>query len=128
MDNKSKKILVVEDDQFLREFYEELLAAEGYQIDTASDGENGLQKLELGGFDLVLLDIMLPKKDGLQILGDLKSQPPKSGNGAIVILTNLGNDAIINKAFELGATGYLIKSAMNPDEVLKEVKSYLSKK
>ncbi len=126
-DNSSKRILIVEDDQFLREFYQELLQSEGFQVDMAGDGEMASQKAHQGGFNLILLDIMLPKKDGLQILRELKLQPPQNPNGPIVVLTNLGQDAIIKQCFDLGAAGYLIKSAMNPDQVIAEVNSYLSK-
>lgn len=125
--SEAKKILIVEDDQFLREFYQELLQAEGYSVDTASDGEIGLSKLQTNEYNLVLLDIMLPKKDGVQILNDLKQKPAKSPNITIVVLTNLGQDTVIKQCFELGANGYLIKSALNPDQVLIEVKSYLQK-
>ena len=121
------KILIVEDDQFLREFYQELLQADGYNVDVAADGEVAFQKMVAGGYDLVMLDIMLPKKDGLQILKDLKTQAPKSSNKAIVVLTNLGQDAVIKECYNLGAEGYLIKSALNPDQVLTEIKSFLSK-
>ncbi len=121
------KILIVEDDQFLREFYEELLQGEGYIVDTAEDGAIGLSKLQNGEFDLVLLDIMLPKKDGVQILRDLQVAPPKSANIAIVVLTNLGQESLIKQCFDLGAEGYLIKSALNPDQVLTEIRSYLQK-
>ena len=127
MDNQQKKILVVEDDQFLREFYQELLTAEGYIVDVASDGEIALSKIQNEELDLVLLDIMLPKKDGVQILRDLKLKPAKSPNATIVVLTNLGQDAVIKQCFDLGVNGYLIKSALNPDQVLTEVKSYLQK-
>ncbi len=127
MDNSGIKLLLVEDDQFLREFYQELLQSEGYSVDVAADGEVGFQKMLAGGYNLVLLDIMLPKKDGMQILRDLKTQPPKSPNGAVVILTNLGQDSIIKECFNFGAEGFLIKSALNPDQVLAEIKSYLSK-
>jgi two-component system, OmpR family, response regulator ResD len=127
MDNAGKKILIVEDDQFLREFYQELLQGEGFTVDVAGDGEVALQKAQMGGYNLVLLDIMLPKKDGLQILRDLKVSPPKQANGPIVVLTNLGQDVIIKQCFAMGASGYLIKSAMNPDQVLTEVNSYLQK-
>ncbi len=127
MDNSAKKILIVEDDQFLREFYEELLQAEGFTIDTAEDGELGLAKAKQGGYSLILLDIMMPKKDGLQVLRDLKVSPPERINGPIVVLTNLGQDIVIKQCFALGAVGYLIKSAMNPDQVLTEVHSYLQK-
>lgn len=126
MENQNKKILIVEDDQFLREFYQELLQSEGYNIDVAADGEAGSQKALSGNYDLVLLDIMLPKKDGLQILRELKTQSPKS-NKAVVVLTNIGQDSVIKQCFELGAMGYLIKSALNPDQVLTEIKSFLSK-
>jgi len=122
-----KKILIVEDDQFLREFYQELLTEEGYLIDVAADGEVALSKLQGNEYDLALLDIMLPKKDGVQILRDLKQAPAKTSNLTIVVLTNLGQDAVIKECFDLGAQGYLIKSAMNPDQVLQEVKSYLQK-
>jgi two-component system, OmpR family, response regulator ResD len=125
MDNTEKKILVVEDDQFLREFYQELLQAEGYLVDTAADGEVGLSKISEGGFDLILLDIMLPKRDGLQILRELKMSPSKTPNGAIVILTNLGQDKIIKDSFDLGASGYMVKSALNPNQVLSEIKNYI---
>ena|SRR5258708_6673265 len=125
MDNKTKRILIVEDDQFLREFYQELLQAEGFVVDVAPEGETASLKIHEGGFDLVLLDIMLPKKDGLQILKDNKTNPPKKANGPIVMLTNLGQDAIINNCFELGASGYMIKSALNPDQVLTEINNYL---
>lgn len=127
MDNQNKKILIVEDDQFLREFYQELLAEEGYNIDVAADGEVASQKAGAGGYDLVLLDIMLPKKDGIQILRDLKIQSPKSPNKSIVMLTNLGQDSVIKECFNLGADGFLIKSALNPDQVLSEIRSYLQK-
>ena len=123
----SQKILIVEDDQFLRDFYQELLTSEGYSVDVAADGEVALQKIVQGGWSLILLDIMLPKKDGLQILRDLKIQSVAQPNGPIVALTNLGHDAVIDQAFDLGANGYLIKSAMNPDEVLIEINSYLQK-
>ena len=124
MDNQ---ILIVEDDQFLREFYQELLSGEGYFVDVAAEGETALNKIRANEYNLVLLDIMLPKKDGLQILRELKIVPAKSQKLSIVVLTNLGQDSVIKQCFELGARGYLIKSALNPDQVLQEVKSYLQK-
>lgn len=127
MDNSQKKILIVEDDQFLREFYQELLTAEGYFVDVAGEGETALYKLQNNEYNLALLDIMLPKKDGVQILRDLKVKGAKSQNLTIVVLTNLGQDLVIKECFDLGADGYLIKSALNPDQVLTEVKSYLNK-
>lgn len=123
--NSHIKILIVEDDQFLREFYVELLTTEGFQVDSAPDGEVAEQKIKQGGFDLVLLDIMLPKKDGLQILRDTKVSPPQVPNKKVIMLTNLGQDTIIKECFSLGASGYLIKSALDPDQVLVEIQNYL---
>ena len=123
----AQKILVVEDDQFLRELYNQLLTEEGYEVDLAADGEEGLSKILKGGYDLVLLDIMLPKMDGLEILRRSKKQPSEKPNGSVVLLTNLGQDSIIKEGFNLGASGYLIKSSMNPDQVLSEVKVFLTK-
>ena len=127
MNDGTIKILIVEDDQFLWEFYQELLAAEGYIIDVAADGEIGAQKVLAGGYDLVLLDIMLPKKDGIQILKELKAQSSGDRSGVVVVLTNLGQDSVIKECFNLGANGYLIKSALNPDQVLAEIKNFLTK-
>lgn len=127
MDNGNMKILIVEDDQFLREFYQELLMGEGYNIDVSGDGQEALGKIQNGGYNLILLDIMLPKLDGLEILRQIKLSPAKQQNGPIVILSNLGQDSVIKQAFDLGAGGYLIKSAMNPDQVLEEIKNFLNK-
>lgn len=123
---KNKKILIVEDDQFLREFYQELLQAEGFTVEVAADGDIAFQKISEGGFDLVMLDIMLPKKDGIQILKENQAHPPKIKNGPIVVLTNIGQDAIIKTCFQYGAAGYMIKSALNPDQVLVELSNYLT--
>lgn len=124
MDQK-KRVLIVEDDQFLREFYEELLVSEGMVVETAPDGDIAVNKMHEGGYDLILLDIMLPKKDGLAILRETKTNPPSKPNGPIVVLTNIGQDAIIKSCFEAGAAGYMIKSALNPDQVLQEIHNYL---
>ena len=124
MDAK-KRVLLVEDDQFLREFYQELLESEGMLVDAAPDGEIAMTKIHEGGYALVLLDIMLPKKDGLQILKENQLSPPANPNGPIVVLTNIGQDAIIKSCFEAGAAGYMIKSALNPDQVLQEIHNYL---
>lgn len=124
--NLNKKILIIEDDQFLREFYQELLQTEGFLVDVAADGNTASEKIHEGGYALVILDIMLPKKDGLQILRDNQTNPPKNPNGPIVVLTNLGQDAVIKQCFELGSAGYMIKSALNPDQVLTEINNYLA--
>lgn len=123
--DKQKRILIVEDDQFLREFYQDLLSDEGFNVDVAAEGEAGSEKLQEGGYDLVLLDIMLPKKDGVHILQDYQKSHSQKPNGPVVILTNLGQDSVVKSCFDLGAAGYLIKSSLDPDQVVTEVKNYL---
>ena len=120
------KILIVEDDDFLREIYVEILQQEGYNVNTAVDGEDALEKIKEGGYDLVLLDIIMPKLDGLSVMKQIKNDPNAKPNKRLIFLTNLDNDAQIKEALELG-DGYLIKSQLTPDNLLKEVKLNLAK-
>jgi DNA-binding response OmpR family regulator len=118
-------ILIVEDDKFLQDLYLELLTSENYQVDVADDGEAALEKMNHNEYDLVLLDIMLPKKDGLTVLKELpEDRKPKVGQ--IVMLTNLGQEAVVQEGFSLGAVGHLVKSALAPDQVLTEVGRFLA--
>jgi len=121
-----KRILVVEDNQMLRELYVTILQAEGYTVDAAADGQAGYEAVIRGGYDLVLLDIMLPQMDGLTILQKANSDtPPAQPNKAYVILSNMGQDGAIAEAVRLGARGYMIKSDYTPGEILDKVKEYL---
>ena len=120
------KILVVEDDDFLREVYVETLTDEGYVVEMAIDGEEGMQKIKQGGYDLVLLDIVMPKIDGLNVVKKIKSEGVQPNNKRLVFLTNLDKDEEIKEALALG-DGYLIKSQLTPGDLIREVKLYLSK-
>lgn len=122
-----KKILVVEDDEYLRELYIDILEEEGYAVDHAADGEEGYQKMYAGGYDLVLLDIMLPKIDGLKILEKLqKETQPMQPNKVIIVLSNIGQETAVDKAKSFGARGYMIKSDYTPDQVIAKIKEYLA--
>lgn len=125
-DTTSQKILVVEDDQLLRDLYYELLRDEGFDVTACADGELGFNEIKKGGYQLVLLDVMLPKMDGLQILKEVFTHKGQYSVGPIVLLTNLGQDNIVKEAFEYGAAGYLIKSSFTPDQVLHEVRTFLA--
>ncbi len=118
-------ILIVEDDKFLQDLYVDLLTAEKYQVEVADDGEVALDKMNHTTYDLVLLDIMLPKKDGLTVLKELPEDRKKK-MGQIVMLTNLGQEAVVQEGFALGAVGHLVKSALAPDQVLAEVGRFLA--
>ena len=123
---ENKKILLVEDDQFTRELYEEVLKDAGFMVDTAVDGVDGLSKMTVGGYNLILLDVMMPKMDGLDVLRELMNNPPKVKNGPVVLLTNLTNDPVIDTAYGLNAKGHLVKSDITPGELVEHVKKYTS--
>lgn len=119
------KILLVEDDLFLRDIYSDILTREGFIVLTADDGEVGL-KLGQDNPDakLMLLDIMLPKMHGIDLLKRLKSDP-KSAMLPVVILTNLTEEHVIQEALNAGAAGYLVKVKYTPPQVLEKVKEFI---
>lgn len=121
-----KKILLVDDDQYLRELYDELLKGDGFEVTTASDGEQGLKLASIGGYDLILLDVMLPKLDGIGILTQLEQNPPKTKNGLIVLLTNLSMDPSVRDSLKLGAAGFLVKAELTPKQFLEKIHSLLA--
>ncbi|MBI3103963.1 response regulator [Candidatus Daviesbacteria bacterium] len=119
-----KKILLVEDEDFIRELYVRQLTNAGFSVKFAVDGQSGLNMLRSETFDLLLLDIMLPGMNGLQLLREFKTQNPAS-KMITILLTNLGQEAVIKEGFELGAQAYLIKASYTPDQVVNEVKNAL---
>lgn len=118
------KILIIEDDYFIRELYERQLKKRGYDVVAAADGAEGLVKAAEVTPNLILLDIMLPKLNGLDLLGTLKAKP-ETKDIPVVLLTNLGQESVIKEGFKLGAKGYLIKSAYTPEQIISEVESFL---
>lgn len=124
MNPTGKKILLVEDEDFIRELYVRQLTKEGFQVKSAIDGQTGLDALKTEQFDLLLLDIMLPGINGLQLLRTFKTHNPNSLM-ITILLTNLGQEAVIKEGFELGAQAYLIKASYTPDQVVTEVKHAL---
>lgn len=123
-ETKPKKILLVEDEVDLRFLYREVLQEAGYIVDEAGDGSIGLYKVQNTEWDVLLLDIMLPGKDGVKILKEISSNP-KYKKGPIIALTNLNSESLIKEVFEAGASGYLIKSEITPDKIVKEIENYL---
>jgi len=124
-----KQILLVEDDPFLIDIYATKFKEEGFQVEVANDGEEGLRKLKEGEgneekFDLLVLDIVLPHVDGWEILKEIKASE-KLKNLKIVILSNLGQKGEVEKGVKLGATKYLIKAHYTPSEVVAEIKQLL---
>lgn len=124
MNPQTKKILLVEDEDFIRDLYVRQLTKAGFLVKSAVDGQTGLDMLRAETFDLLLLDIMLPGINGLQLLREFKTQNPNSPM-ITILLTNLGQEAVIKEGFELGAQAYLIKASYTPDQVVNEVKNAL---
>src|SRR3989338_10022696 len=122
--HQNKKILLVEDEDFIRELYVRQLTKAGFLVKSAVDGQSGLNVLKSETFDLLLLDIMLPGMNGLQLLREFKTQNPSSPM-ITILLTNLGQEAVIKEVFELGAAAYLIKASYTPYQVVNEVKNAL---
>jgi CheY-like chemotaxis protein len=122
----AKKLIVIDDDMYIRELYEEVLKGEGFDVDTAVNGEDALNKLKLGGYDLILLDIMMPKIDGLGVMDTLRATPPPTPNGPILMLTNLDHEPLVQDALKKGAAAFLIKADITPEDLINEVKKYLS--
>jgi CheY-like chemotaxis protein len=120
------KILLVDDDPLMVRMYQKKLLVDGYDVETAEDGQEALDKINKSLPDLVLLDIMMPKLNGLEVLKTVKSNP-STRNLPVILLTNLGgSDDDINKGLELGAVAYLIKAGNRPDAVVEKVKEILA--
>ena len=122
---KNKKILVVEDDNVLRDVLVEKLLISGYEVVGAEDGEIAMQKMRESKPDLVLLDILMPKKDGMEVLVEM-SEDENLKNIPVIIISNSGQPVEIERAKKLGAKDFLIKAIFNPNEVLQRVNAILS--
>lgn len=118
------KVLIIEDEEILLKVLKEKFENEGFEVDVAIDGEEALPAVEKSNPDLIVLDIILPKKDGFEILQELKSSL-KFKQIPVIVLSNLGQDEEIKKALVLGATDYLVKTQHPIKEVVDKVKNYL---
>lgn len=123
----AQRILIVDDELYLRELYEEVIQSAGFDVETALDGKEGLEKIRTGNFDLVLLDVMMPELDGIGVLQKLKNENPKPARmPVIVICTNLSHDPVINEAKNLGASAYIVKADVVPDQIIEKIKQLLN--
>lgn len=123
-----KKILVVEDEVAARTMFVDLLSSEGYETSSAVDGVDALAKAAADKFDLILLDIVMPNKDGIEVLQEIKNDTEKFGTPIVVMLTNISGDAAVEKAMEIGAAGYRLKVDTEPEQLLDDVKDFMAGK
>lgn len=120
------QILVAEDDQFFRNFYTTKLQESGHQVVATADGEEALQKLESATPDLILLDIIMPKKSGFDVLTAMQ-QNPKWSTIPVIVFSTLGQESDVQKAMQLGAKDYINKSYFDYDKMLAKIVSYEKK-
>lgn len=119
-----KQILLIEDDPFLIDIYTTKLKDSGFLVETASDGEQALEKVKEKKPDLVLLDIVLPKISGWEILKKIKAEAGLK-DLKIMILSNLGQKEEVEKGMDLGVEKYLIKAHYTPSQVVEEIKKII---
>ena len=119
-----RKILFVEDESVLQKTFEKTLREEGYEMISALDGKIGLDLAKSQKPDLIILDLILPKLNGFEVLKELKGNP-ETKEIPVIILTNLERMSDIDKALELGATTYLVKVDYSLDEVVEKIKKAL---
>ena len=118
------KILIIEDDKFLRELISRKLSDEGFDIEPAVDGEEGLKKTKTVKPELVLLDLILPGMDGFEVLAKIK-EDSSLASIPVIVLSNLGQREDIEKGMKLGAVDYLVKAHFTPNEIITKVKGAL---
>ena len=126
-DSSKPMVLIVEDDTILAKMYSEKFEMEGFEVFLARDGAEALEKITTGPIDIILLDFMLPRMGGLEVLARLKEMP-NFDKIPVIALTNVAEDNEKKKAFELGVEAYMIKAMQTPDDVVKKVKEVIATK
>ena len=119
------KILIIEDDPYVQRMYKRMFSFKKYDIEIASHGEQGIELAIKNNPNLILLDIMLPGMNGLKVLEVLKKDP-KTKKIPVLMLTNLGETAIVDEATKLGAESFMVKADFSPEQVIEEVEKYLN--
>ena len=121
-----KLILVVEDDKYLNNAYVAKLSKVGFEVRTALDGEEAIDVLNQVTPDLIILDLVMPKKDGFEVIKEVRSNA-ENKTLPIIVLSNLGGDEDIKKALELGANDYFVKTQHPMSEIVEKSKKYESR-
>lgn len=126
MKKKKPKVLIIEDDQRINKVYMAKLSLEGIEVVTALDGIEGERKIYSEKPNLILLDLMLPRKSGFEILKKIKKDP-KVKDIPVLILSNLAQEKEVKKGLQLGAVDYLVKTNYSISEVMEKIKKVLKK-
>ena len=118
------KILVVEDDKFLRELISQKLAKEDFNVVEAMDGEEGVKKAKEEKPDIILLDLILPGIDGFEVLTRIREDKSLVST-PVIILSNLGQKEDIERGLKIGATDYMIKAHFTPGEIIEKIRTII---
>lgn len=121
-----KKILIAEDEEILLDVLKDRFEDEGWEVVTASNGEEVIQSLGKDNFNLVLLDLLMTQKDGFSVLEDVKKDPALK-DIPIIVLSNLGGEEDIKKALALGAKDYFVKTQHPMSEIVEKANKYVTK-
>jgi CheY-like chemotaxis protein len=119
-----RKILIAEDDFFIRDIYSKVFSLSGYEVAVAVDGMDALEKIKAQPYDMVLLDIMMPRMTGIDVLKNVRSLETPTKSIPIFIITNLGQQNVIEEAFKLGMDGYILKSQVTPQQIVDEINNF----
>lgn len=114
-----KTILCIEDDRFIGEMYVRSLRKAGYEVKWVTSGEEGLKEALAHSYDLIMLDVMLPERQGTEVLKELRGGENKVPNSRILVLTNFDQDDESRQAMQSKADGYLIKADITPRRLLE---------
>ena len=123
----AKRILIIEDEIPIKELYERVFTKRGWDAVGVVTGAEAFEKAGGQNFEMILLDIMLPEKNGVDVLRDIKAPNSSWRQTPVFMLTNLGQESIIKEAFKIGAVGYLLKAQLLPDQIVTEVETFLAK-
>lgn len=126
MSQQSKRILLVEDDRFLRRACEASLRQRGFEVTTATDGEEGLRRAMSEPFELILLDLLMPKKPGIEVLAELRAAGSSRRDIPVIILSNSSREEDKRRAIELGTVGYYVKANLSLKALGDEIARLLS--
>jgi len=126
MTEKKQKVLMIEEDRFLRKIYKNKLTLAGFEFTEATNGQEGLNKVISERPDIVLLDLILSRKSGFDVLIEMKNEK-ETRNIPVIILSNLGQESDIKRGFSLGAQEYLVKPEISLSYVVDRIRELAAK-
>lgn len=122
-----ENILIIADEKVLLDVLQKKLNEKGYKVFVAQDGEEGLEKIKKAKPDLILVDILMPKKDGFEVLAEIRRRK-ETAKTPVIVISNSGEPSELDRAEKLGAKDYLIKAEFEPDKALAKIETILKER